>query len=55
MPVVETCVKCREPIDVDKDECYVTNKDTAKSKEQWTYAHVKCSKSPFQFGTGTGR
>ena len=44
MPEVQICVHCRKPVDPDKDDYVITNKDKVKYDNQWLYAHAKCQK-----------
>jgi hypothetical protein len=42
MPEVRLCIHCRKTIDEISDQYVVTNKDTAKSRIDWLYAHAQC-------------
>ena len=47
MPEVPLCIHCRKPIDENLDQYVVTNKDTAKSRNDWLYAHAWCQDAPW--------
>jgi hypothetical protein len=42
MPEVPICVHCRQPVDQEKDDYVITNKDKVKYDNQWLYAHAEC-------------
>ena len=42
MPLVSICTKCKQPINEEKEDYYVTNKAAAQNKDQWTFAHIEC-------------
>jgi hypothetical protein len=44
MPEVPLCPRCKKPIDVEKENYVVLNKDTAKYENQWILAHADCVK-----------
>jgi len=39
---VPHCIHCSKPIYVNSDHYLVTNKNTAKSRNDWLYAHALC-------------
>jgi hypothetical protein len=43
---VPHCIHCSKPIYVNSDHYLVTNKDTAKSRNDWLYAHALCQELP---------
>jgi hypothetical protein len=42
MPEMPLCIHCRRAIDQITDQYVVTNKDTAKNRIDWLYAHAQC-------------
>jgi hypothetical protein len=42
MPLVWVCTDCKKPINEEKEDYYVTNKQSAQNKDQWMYAHLEC-------------